>query len=340
MNNARIAEVLDLVADLLEFQDANPFRVRAYRNGARTIRDLSRTDAGDRRRSRPQADRHCRASARTWPRRSPRLCATGTLPMLEELQAQVPQSVLALLRIPGMGPKKAAALYQRAEDHDARRTARRLRGPPGPRAQGFRRQDRGDDSGRHGTGATPPTSGMTVGRCRQTTRKPFESIWLEQCDAVEQLEVAGSYRRGKDTIGDLDFLVVASDIERGDGSLRGAARGRRCGHRPRTDENVRFALAAGLQVDLRVVPAEAFGAALQYFTGSKDHNIVLRGLAKDRGLKINEYGVLRRPTATKLRSPAAPRRTSTPRSTCPGFRPSCARRGASSSGPTPAHCPS
>ena len=96
-------------------------------------------------------------------------------------------------------------------------------------------------------------------------------------------------------------------------------------------------LTAGVQVDLRVVPAESFGAALQYFTGSKEHNIVLRGRAKDRGLKINEYGVFRGERADRRPHRGGGLRA---RWTCPAFRPSCARPGASSNGPTPANCPS
>src|SRR5205085_5718416 len=109
--------------------------------------------------------------------------------------------------------------------------------------------------------------------------------------SIEQLEIAGSYRRGRETIGDLDVLVVSTNYQEvmdrfgafaGDASVLG-----------RGDTKMSVRLPEGLQIDLRVVPAESFGAALQYFTGSKDHKVVLRGLAKDRGLKINEEGVYR-----------------------------------------------
>jgi DNA polymerase (family 10) len=111
------------------------------------------------------------------------------------------------------------------------------------------------------------------------------------CPAVEQIEAAGSYRRGKDTVGDLDFLAVAKDSGKVMDHLaefRGLAE-----VTARGETKLSGRLAGGLQLDLRVVEAESFGAALQYFTGSKAHNVVLRGLAKDRGLKINEYGVFR-----------------------------------------------
>ena len=114
---------------------------------------------------------------------------------------------------------------------------------------------------------------------------------MNGCKAVGKITAAGSYRRGKETVGDLDFLVVTRNVDavmdhlaEFDGVASILARG---------DTKMSLRLTAGVQVDLRAVPAESFGAALQYFTGSKEHNIVLRGRAKARGLKINEYGVFR-----------------------------------------------
>ena len=115
---------------------------------------------------------------------------------------------------------------------------------------------------------------------------------MQGCPAVEKIEAAGSYRRGTETVGDLDFLVVSRRSRRGDGSaggLRAAWRRSSPGARPKRAA----ADGAACRSICAAVPAESFGAALQYFTGSKAHNIVLRGLAKERGLKINEYGVFR-----------------------------------------------
>jgi DNA polymerase (family 10) len=114
---------------------------------------------------------------------------------------------------------------------------------------------------------------------------------LNRMAEVEQIEVAGSYRRGKETIGDLDLLVVSGNAAAVMDQLVGFEEVENILGRGDTKLSVR--LYKGLQVDLRVVPAESFGAALQYFTGSKDHNVVLRGMAKDKGLKINEYGVFK-----------------------------------------------
>ncbi len=114
---------------------------------------------------------------------------------------------------------------------------------------------------------------------------------MRGCPAVAQIEAAGSYRRGRDTVGDLDFLVVAGDV--GVVMDHMAAYPGLAEVQSRGETKLTARLRSGLHLDLRVVPAESFGAAMQYFTGSKAHNVVVRGLAKDRGLKINEYGVFR-----------------------------------------------
>jgi DNA polymerase (family 10) len=287
MNNAAISETFELVADLLEFQGANPFRVRAYRNGARTIRDY------------PQqmhallADPQFKLTdisgvGKDLADKIATLCSTGTLTMLEELQSQVPQSVLALLRIPGLGPKKAAVLFNelKVTSLDELRAV--------CEAQKVR----------HLKGFAAKTEQMILAGISLANSLGERMLWAEAdqyaqairthllgSPSVEQIELAGSYRRGKETIGDLDVLVIASQV----GSVMDQFAtipdmGEIVGRGP-TKMTIR--LAHGLQVDLRVVPAESFGAALVYFTGSKDHNIVLRSLAKDRGLKINEYGVFR-----------------------------------------------
>lgn len=287
MNNDTIADTFDQVADLLEFQGANSFRIRAYRNGARTIRDY------------PQSLSSLASEGKSKLTEidgigddlAQKICAlvqTGSLPMLVELKEQIPESVLALLRIPGMGPKKAAALYNQLGiiSLEELKTA----------------CDAGDVRKLKGFGAKTEQlilQGMAI--AEQANQR---ILWADAdavaqnlaehmrgCDAIEKMEFAGSYRRGKETIGDLDLLVVSSDVQavmdRFDafaGKASVTARG---------DTKMSIRTESGLQIDLRVVPQESFGAALQYFTGSKDHNVVLRGLAKDRGLKINEYGLFR-----------------------------------------------
>ncbi|NQT41618.1 MAG: DNA polymerase/3'-5' exonuclease PolX, partial [Planctomycetes bacterium] len=216
------------------------------------------------------------------------LVETGSLPMLDELLQSIPESVLAILRVPGLGPKKAAALYNELKVTSLDELRRVCENEQVRQLKGF--------------GAKTEAiilSGLDI--AAEADRRTYWAVadkiaqlllaHLRECPAVAQLEMAGSYRRGRDTVGDLDVLVVAGDAEEvmdrfGDfpGVQEVLARGG-------TKMSVR--LASRMQVDLRVVPAESFGAALQYFTGSKAHNVVLRGMAKNAGLKINEYGVFR-----------------------------------------------
>ena len=287
MDNARIADTFDHIADLLEFTAANPFRVRAYRNGARTVRDLPEPAAAiltDENRSLTDID----GIGKDLAEKIAALVAGEKIPLLEELTAKVPESVLALMRIPGVGPKKAAALFKELgvktlDELRAACEAGRVRG-----LKGFGEK----------------TEQTILAGLSLAEQANVRMLWAEadveaqrvlahlrDCKGVRQLEMAGSYRRGRDTVGDLDVLAVADDVDAlmdcfGELDDIDTVIGR-------GDTKMSVRLASGVQIDLRVVPEESFGAALLYFTGSKQHNIVLRSMAKDHGLKINEYGVFR-----------------------------------------------
>jgi DNA polymerase (family 10) len=287
MTNAEIAAVFEQVADLLEFQGANPFRVRAYRNGARAINDLPESieDVA------ASADRQLTDIAgigKDLAEKVMTLLVTGSLPMLEELLAEIPESVLAILRVPGLGPKRAAVLHRELGIRDLDQLREACESQRVRQLKGF--------------GAK--TEAAILAGLEIAAQAEERTYWahadeiaqailehLRVCRGVEKMEMAGSYRRGKDTVGDLDVLVVA-DEPRGVMDCFGAYPGR-TQVVMRGDKKMSIRLGSGLQVDLRVVPAASFGAAMQYFTGSKAHNIVLRGKAKDRGLKVNEYGVFR-----------------------------------------------
>ncbi len=286
MRNGEIARVFDEMADILEFQGANPFRVRAYRNGARTIGDLSEQaqaimESGRQLTEIPGIGKDLGQKIKT-------LVDTGELPQHLELQEQVPASVIALLRVPGLGPKKAAVLHKElginsldmlrvaCEEHQVRE----LKG------FGAKTEETILDGIAIAAEADTRTLWATADHAAQAIAEH-----LRTGPGVDQLEIAGSYRRGRETIGDLDFLVVSTDVK---------AVMDRFGELPavadvlvRGDTKMSVRLSNHMQCDLRVVPKESFGAALQYFTGSKEHNVELRGRAKSRGLKINEYGVYR-----------------------------------------------
>jgi len=287
MTNADIAAVFEQIADLLEFQGANPFRVRAYRNGARAIQDLPEPVEevlGDPDRQLTDVP----GIGKDLAEKAAVLVATGSLPMLEELLAEIPESVLAVLRVPGLGPKRAAVLYNELgvatlEQLREACLAQQVRGLKGFGAKTEAAILQGLEI------AAQAQARIYWAEADEIARSVLKH--LASCDAIEKMEPAGSYRRGKETVGDLDVLAVASDADEAMDCFAEYAGVARVLLRGQTKMSIR--LASGLQVDLRVVPAESFGAALQYFTGSKAHNVVLRGMAKSRGLKINEYGVFR-----------------------------------------------
>ena len=287
MTNPHIANAFDLIADILDFQGANPFRVRAYRNSSRTIRDYPEPLAAMVEKEKQKLT-EIDGIGEDLAAKIITLVNTGSLPQLEELKKQVPDSVLALLRIPGVGPKKAAALHKELgvktlADLKAACVAGQV-----AKLKGFGAK-------------TQQVILDGIGFAETTTQR---LMWAEAdhiaadlrehfrgCKSIEQLEFGGSYRRGKETVGDLDILVVAASPAEPMDCLAAYPEVTQVIARGDTKMSVR--IQPGFQVDLRVVPAESFGAALQYFTGSKEHNIIVRGRAKDKGLKINEYGVFR-----------------------------------------------
>ncbi len=290
MTNNQIATVFEQIADLLEFQGANAFRVRAYRNAARVIGDS--TESLDRLvdsslepvKELQQID----GIGKDLAEKIETLVRTGALPMLVELQEQVPASVLALLRVPGLGPKKAAALFKELQVQslaDLRLACQehRVQELKGFGAKTEETIMRGLDMAES---ADKRLLWAVADEQVQAIRRHLRDV-----DGLTRLEPAGSYRRGRETIGDLDFLAVASDPDPAMNRLAEYPEVAVVLARGETKMSVR--LHDGLQVDLRVVPEDSFGAAWQYFTGSKDHNVVMRGMAKERGLKINEWGVFR-----------------------------------------------
>jgi DNA polymerase (family 10) len=283
-SNTRIAADLDEIADLLELQDANPFRVRAYRNAARTVRDLERpvrgmVEAGEDLRELPGVGKDIAAQI-------VRRVEGRSMEPLTELRGQVPHGLVEVVRVPGVGPKKARALWTElgVESLDGLEEAARQGRIQGLKGFGAKTQDRilqGVASVRR----------FAERRRRADAEAALAPLlaWLRDEPSLERLEVAGSYRRGRDTVGDVDLLAVGEDAP--------AVMARfRAYEEVETvlgsgEDKTSLVLADGLQVDLRVVAPEAFGAALVYFTGSKAHNVRLRRLAKERGRTLNEYGL-------------------------------------------------
>ncbi len=282
IGNAEIVAIFDEIADLLEIAGANPFRIRAYRNAARVIGGLGLEIAamiarGDEPADLPGIGTDLAAKIRE-------ILATETTPLLARLRKETPPALVALLRLPGLGPKRARKLVDtlkiRSLD-DLRRAAARdqLAAVLGPKtAAGVAAALAGPPSGRFARAVVAPVARAII---RQ----------LAPARGVDAVVVAGSFRRARPDVGDLDVLISAA---KGSDALD------RFVALPNVDHvlvhgptRAAIVLRSGLQVDARLIAPESFGAALVYFTGSKAHNIALRKRALARGLKLNEYGVFR-----------------------------------------------
>ena len=285
MTNAQIADTFDQIADLLEFEGANPFRVRAYRNGSRIARDLPESLANlvadpDRKLT------DLEGIGKDLAEKIETLVTTGRLPFLDELLDRIPKSVLALLRIPGLGPKKAAVLYNELNITSLDQLKAACEAGEVRKLKGFAAKT--EEAILAGM-QLAETADQRIYWSRADEIAAELLSHMKACDGIRQMQMAGSYRRGRETVGDLDLLVdadEATDVMDHFGRLPGIQ-----SVTGRGDTKMSVRLDSGLAIDLRVVPAASFGAALQYFTGSKAHNVILRGMAKQRGLKINEYGV-------------------------------------------------
>ena len=287
MQNDQIARLFDQLADLLEIQKANPFRVRAYRSASRTISSLSES-ASDIIANEDAKLTDLDGIGKDLAKKIEVIVATGTLPQLDELKGQIPSGVVDMLRIPGIGPKKVGAMFETlgVDSLDALKAA--AEAGQVAELKGFGKKTEQLILDNIDRAATPDERVQLAEAKADADRIVADLLALPE---VEQADVAGSCRRRRETVGDLDVLVTSTDSAVPMDALAShpliesvLARG---------DTKQRVRLHAGIEMDLRVVPDESYGAAMQYFTGSKEHNIVIRRRAVDRGLKVNEYGVFR-----------------------------------------------
>lgn len=285
-HNADIAAALNEIADLLEIEAANPFRVRAYRNAARTVENLPREvgellAAGEDLTGLPGIGKDLAAKLRE-------LVETGRLRALQKLKREVPESLGELLHLPGLGPKRVHALYHELEIETPKQLYRAARDGRLRELHGF-----GEKTEQKLLAALEARLGATRRFRHAVAAQYAEPLrdYLAKVRGVEQAIIAGSYRRWRDTVGDIDILVTATEPEAVMERFSAYDEVLQVQSRGTTRSTV--TLRCGLQVDLRVMAAESFGAALHYFTGSKAHNIAVRRRAQSRGLKLNEYGVFR-----------------------------------------------
>jgi DNA polymerase (family 10) len=265
MQNPDIARLFDEVADLLEIQDANPFRVRAYRNAARTIRDFPEPIA-DLVRTGTKDLTDIAGIGDDLAEKITAIVTTGELPLRKQLASKLPAGLLDLLRIPGLGPKRVKLLYKKLKVKSAADLAAAL--------------DKGRIQKLKGFGP-------------KMEEKTAVVAYLEAGGGIRQIEVAGSYRRRRETIGDLDIVVTSEGKDSATVMDRFIAYGEVAEVISKGETRATVKLRGGLQVDLRAVEPDAYGAALLYFTGSKAHNIELRKIAQEKSYKLNEYGLFK-----------------------------------------------
>jgi len=289
MQNPDIARLFDEVADLLEIQDANPFRVRAYRNAARTIRDFPEPIA-DLVRAGTKDLTDIPGIGDDLAEKITDIVTTGELPLRKQLASKLPAGLLDLLRIPGLGPKRVKLLYKKLKVKSAADLAKALEAGRIQKLKGF--GPKMDEKIRAGLGQ------VHVGERRlllneAETQATAVVTHLEAGGAIRQIEVAGSYRRRRETIGDLDIVVTSEGESSAKVMDRFVAYGDVAEVISKGETRATVKLRGGLQVDLRAVEPDAYGAALLYFTGSKAHNIELRKIAQEKSYKLNEYGLFK-----------------------------------------------
>jgi len=287
MQNAEIARLLTDVADLLEISAGNPFKVRAYRNAARTVADhpdpIAELVSGG------EFDlTELPGIGGGIAKEITALVATGTLPQRQQLVAMVPPGLLELLRIPGLGPKRVKLFHERLKVNSVSDLKDALDKGRIAKLGGFGHKLL--EKIREGvSGAATAPNRIVLHEAEQYARAIVE--YLKAGGGIDAIEVAGSFRRRKETIGDLDIVVSCGNPAAVIGRFGKFGEVRQVAAQGDTRSTVR--LSSGLQVDLRVIEPAAFGAAMQYFTGSQAHNIELRKIAQAKKLKLNEYGLYR-----------------------------------------------
>ncbi|TVR61779.1 MAG: DNA polymerase/3'-5' exonuclease PolX [Gemmatimonadales bacterium] len=286
MENIEIARRLEELADLLEIQGANPFRIRAYRNAIRTVsgltRPLSEVAAEDALTDLPGIGKDIGGYIGE-------LLDTGKLSILDEVTAEVPRELATLTRLDGVGPKKARKLWKELDvttpdELEAAAKEGRVAALSGFGQKSVEKILRAIEDFRKHQGRFLRAEAVQYLR-------PL-LVHVEGVEAIRRLEVAGSYRRGKETVGDIDLLALVEGDDDRAGVMEafttfpGVDRIEMSG-----ETRGSVVLTSGLPVDLRILGPESYGAALHYFTGSKEHNVEIRKRAQKRGLRVSEYGV-------------------------------------------------
>jgi DNA polymerase (family 10) len=283
MKNQMVAEVLYQIADLLDLKGEIFFKTRAYRIAAQTIEVLDEDIENITKQDRL---REISGIGEALSKKIKELVETGKLEYFEKLKKEIPEGLLKMLDIPGLGPRKVAAIYKNLGITTIPELRQACKDGKLQDLEGFGIIT--EQNILRGIQMKEKTSGRVLLNLAYQDGQNY-ALYLKKCDKIKRLSIAGSLRRRKETIGDLDilassdnpsevmdFFVKYSDVKQV--LLKGSTK-------------TSVILNDDLQVDLRVVEDKSFGAALQYFTGSKEHNVKMRSLAIKKGYKLNEYGL-------------------------------------------------
>lgn len=289
IHNNDIADIFNKIADMLDIKGDNPFRIRAYRNAARTIGGLSKNAAdmveqGVDLSQIPGIGKDLAGKIKT-------IVETGSLPLLKELEKKTPSELSELMKIQGMGPKKVKALYKELgitskkelKEAAEQKKIRELPGFGEKTEQSIIEELKRTEKTKEGK------ERIKISAAEQIAEPLF--LYLKKVEGVKKMEIAGSYRRRKETVGDLDILATCKKGSKAMERFVKYEDVEKVLSKGKTRSSV--VLRSGFQVDFRVVPQVSYGAALHYFTGSKEHNISIRKMGVKKKLKINEYGVFK-----------------------------------------------
>ncbi len=291
MKNTEVAEVFNNIADLLEIKGDNPFRIRAYRKAAFTLTEFGKDVSS----LTPDELMEIPGIGHDLAAKTEEYLKTGLVDSYERLKQEVPESLIQLLAIPGLGPKTVSLLYKKYGIKDvgsleALARQHRLSGIPGIKDKTEAAIIKGIEMLRSYSARQP------LGKILPLANEIRE--YLHSVAPVEKLSIAGSLRRWKDTIRDIDIISTSRNPDAVMNMFVHMPEVSRVIAKGSTKSSI--ILKSGIQVDLRVVAEESYGSALAYFTGSKAHNIRLRELAAKAGLKMNEYGIFREKDDKKL----------------------------------------
>lgn len=286
LRNSDISEVFNKIADMLEIKGNNIFRIRAYRDAARNIGDFSGNLADMVKKDEDLTRIH--GIGKDLAGKIKELVEEGKLSYLDRLKKDVPEELTDLMEIPGLGGRRIHTLFTELSIRNLADLEKAARDKKIRELEGFGAKTEekilAEIEGKAGE-----EKRTRIDEAKEITDPLIE--YLSGSKNVTSIEVAGSYRRGRETVGDIDILAICEDSSQVMDLFVGYEDVQRVISKGTTRSSV--ILRSGLQVDLRVVPEESYGAALHYFTGSKEHNIEIRRRGQDRGLKVNEYGVFK-----------------------------------------------